>query len=118
MKLSTVSDDGQVLSLRVIGRLRYEEVLHFGDEMGAMLGSAGYARRVVLDLGAVDFIDTTGVTWLLGRHKRFREAGGKLVIHSLAPASLEVLKVLKLHHVLHLADDEPSALAMAREDHP
>jgi len=114
MKLSTVSDDGHVLRLQAAGRITHDVLSPSGDELGNLLGAGGYARRVVLSLADVDFIDTSGVSWLLARHKRFREAGGKLVIHSVMPMVLGVLKVLHLHAVLHLADNETAALALVQ----
>jgi anti-anti-sigma factor len=118
MELSTVSDDGHVLRLRASGRITQEKIAPSSDELGDLLGVGGYARRVVLNLADVDFIDTSGISWLLARHKRFRQASGKLVLHSLMPMVLEVLKVLRLHRVFHLADNEPAAVALVQGGQP
>ena len=118
MNLSTVSDDGDVLRLQAAGRITQDSLSPGGDELGDLLGAEGYARRVVLCLADVDFIDTSGISWLLGRHKRFREASGKLVIHSMLPMVAEVLKMLRLHMVFHLAESESAALALVRGDQP
>jgi anti-anti-sigma factor len=114
MKLSAVSDDGQVLRVQATGRITHDVLSPSVDELGNLLGTGGYARRVVLSLADVDFMDTSGITWLLARHKRFREASGKLVIHSVTPMVLGVLKVLRLHAVLLLADNESAALALVQ----
>jgi anti-anti-sigma regulatory factor len=50
--------------------------------------------------------------WLLLCNKRFREADGRLVIHSVPPVVLDVMKVMRLDRVLKLAEDEVAALAM------
>lgn len=63
-----------------------------------------YSQRVLFDLSGSDYMDSSGVSWLLGCHKRFREAGGTMIIHSVNPLVAQVLKVLKLDQVLHLAD--------------
>jgi len=118
MELSTVSDDGQVLRLRASGRITQDVLSPREDELGELLGAEGYARRVVLSLADVDFMDTSGISWLLARHKRFREAGGTLVIHSLLPMVLEVLKVLRLHLVFRLAENESAALASIQGGQP
>ncbi|MHC4177472.1 MAG: STAS domain-containing protein [Planctomycetota bacterium] len=117
MNLSTVSDDGHVLRLQAAGPITQDGLSQCaGDELGDLLGAEGYARRAVLGMADVDFIDTSGIGWLLARHKRFREAGGVLVIHSVVPMVLEVLKVLRLHMVFRLAENEPAALAAVRGD--
>lgn len=118
MNLGTVSDDGDVLRLQAAGRITQDSLSPASDKLGDLLGAEGYARRVVLCLADVDFIDTSGISWLLGRHKRFREAGGKLVIHSMVPMVAEVLKVLRLHAVFHLAESESAALALIRGGQP
>ena len=114
MNLSMVSDDGDVLRLQAGGRITQDNLSPFSDEMGELLGADGYTRHVVLSLAEVDFIDSSGIGWLLARHKRFREANGKLVIHSVVPMVLEVLKVLRMHVVFQLADNESAALALAQ----
>ncbi len=116
MELSVVSDDGDVLRLKTAGRITQSDISPFSDELGVLLGPAGYARRVTLGLAETDFIDSSGINWLLVRHKRFREGDGKLVIHSVSPVVLQVLEMMRMDQVFHLAEDEPAALAMARGD--
>ena len=118
MKLSTVSDNGDVLCLRASGAITQDHLSPSVDELGNLLGSEGYARQVVVSLAEVDFIDTSGISWFLARHKRFRQASGKLVLHSLVPMVLDVLKMLRLHEVFHLAEDEPAAMALAQGGQP
>ncbi len=74
-----------------------------------------YSRRVLLDLAGTEYIDSTGVSWLLTCHKRCREGGGKLVLHSLNPLVKQVLQVLKLDRVLHIADSADKARAELNE---
>lgn len=39
-------------------------------------------RRVILDVGSIDFIDSTGLGVLVGGVKRFRQQGGDMVLRS------------------------------------
>ncbi len=113
MELTAVSDEGGLLRLSAAGRITQDDVTPHADRFGDLLGAAGYARKVVLGLTNVDYIDSSGISWLLVRHKRFREADGKLVIHSVPPMVRQVLEMLRLNLVLHLTDDEPAAVALA-----
>lgn len=115
MKLSVVCDEGDVLRLQASGRITQERLSSDSDRMGELLGTGGYRRKVVLGLADVDFIDSSGIGWLLRCQKRFREADGKLVIHSVVPMVSEILKMLRLHLVFQMADNESAALALARE---
>ena len=114
MKLSIVSDDGDVLRLQASGQITQDQLSPDLDELSDLLGPDGYARKVALSLADVDFIDSSGIGWLLRCHKHFREAEGRLVIHSVVPMVLEVLQVLRLDLVFQLADSESAALALAR----
>jgi anti-sigma B factor antagonist len=56
-------------------------------------------RRVVLDVGNSDFIDSTGLGVLVGGVKRFRQQGGDMVLRSLTPTTarlFEITGVIKL----------------------
>jgi len=79
-----------------------------------LLGDGCYASQVTLDLKHIDFIDSSGIGWLLGAHRRFRSAGGKLVLHSIPPIVGQTLKVLRMDEVFRLAKDESAARSLVR----
>jgi len=70
------------------------------------LGADCYARKVLLSLQKSCYIDSAGVGWLVMSHKRFRDAGGCLVIHSIPPMVSHVFRLLGLCTVLNMADNE------------
>ena len=113
MKLSKVADKGNVVRLAASGRLTQEDMASVTDAMHNLLGAGGYGRLVLLDMAQLEFVDSGGISWLLVRHKRCREAGGKLVFYSLQPMVLAVLKTLRLDQVFDIAEHETAALAMA-----
>ena len=114
MELTVLSNDGDVLRLQANGRITQDDVSQALDPMTELLGPDGFARHVVLSLANVDFIDSSGIGWLVARHKDFYRAEGKLVIHSVEPAVMEVLKMLKFHQVLHVAKNEHAAQALVQ----
>jgi len=114
VKLAVISDEGDVLSLRASGRITESDVAAHPDPLRDLLGEEGFARQVVLSLEGVDSIDSSGIGWLVACHKSFRQAQGKLVVHSIDPGVMDLLKILKFHQVLHLAKDERAALAAVR----
>jgi len=114
MRLAIHSDEGEVTRVEVSG-----EVVHLGaadgkNPLDELLGSGCYQGKVLLDMHSVDRIDSSGVGWLLRSHTEFRTQGGKLVIHSVSPFARDVLKVLNLHRVLHMAEDEEAALEIVQ----
>ena len=112
MELTVVSDDANVLRLKLVGHVTQNDLATPNDLIEELLGDDGYARRVALDMGEVSFIDSSGISWLLIRHKRFREAGGTLILHSIPSLVLDVLKVLRMDLVFNLTETEADALAV------
>jgi anti-sigma B factor antagonist len=112
MQLNIVSNDGGVVRVQAAGQITQGALAANPEPMGTLLGEGGYGRRVALGLAETTFLDSSGMGWLLLCNKRFREADGRLVIHSVPPVVLDVIKVMRLDLVLKIAEDEAAALAM------
>jgi anti-anti-sigma factor len=89
-------------------------MVSFDEPIGKLLGGGCYAERLLLDLHLVETIDSSGVSWLLVCQRKFRTAGGMLVLHSLSPFVQDVVKVLNMRLVFTIADSEQAALALVR----
>lgn len=63
-------------------------------------------RRIVVDLAATSFIDSSGLGALIGSHKAAQQAGGELRI---AAAPEQVRMVLRLTNLDHVLKNHPSA---------
>ena len=105
--------DGEFISVITEGKITQNDFSPGIDPLAELVGPEIYQRNVLLNLGESDYIDSSGVGWLLNSHKRFREAGGALVLHSLSPMVSQVLRVLKMEQVLQVAPDVTSARALA-----
>ena len=105
--------DGECISVDTEGKITQSDFSPGAEPLAQLLGPDVYKRVVLLNLSESDYIDSSGVGWLLNIHKRFREAGGSLVIHSLSPMVTQILRVLKMEQVLQVASDVSSARALA-----
>jgi anti-anti-sigma regulatory factor len=61
-------------------------------------------------------MDSSGISWLLNIHKHCRESGGILVLHSIPPSIMAILKLLHMDRYLNLVEDEQAAQIMAIGD--
>src|SRR6056297_2860794 len=103
MKLSIDSNEHGIARARVSGKINQSQVSPFTEPLGDALGPDAYQQSVLLDMSEVEMLDSSGVSWLLSCHKRFRSAGGELVLHSLSDIALNVIKVLNLKSVFRVA---------------
>ena len=114
MDLSVESDDGDVVRVLVTGNVNQKEINPLADPIGSLLGDEAYSRNVLLDMSDIQMLDSAGVSWLLSNHRRFRESGGHLVLHSLSLLARNVFKVLNMHKVFNIVADERDALESVR----
>ena len=112
MKVNLVSTDQSPICVEVSGNITQRDVSPFSEPLGDVIGHDAYGKHVIIDMRAVEVLDSSGVNWLLSCHKRFKESGGKIVLHSVSPVALNVLKVLSMHLVLQIADTKDKAIAM------
>ena len=61
-------------------------------------------RRVVLDLSAMSFIDSTGLGVIVGTLKRLREGGGDLVLRSPSRSTRKVLEITGLTRIMEIVE--------------
>jgi anti-sigma B factor antagonist len=110
MKLNLAAEEGDLVRVSVAGSVTLRELSPLDD----LLGSGVYSKQVLLDLSEVTYLDSSGVSWLLTCHKRIKTAGGRLIVHSFSPIVSNVLRVLKLEKVLHLAENAKAAEQAAK----
>ena len=103
MKLKIAKDDGDCVEVAVSGQVTQRDIDPIAEPLQELLGPTAYTRQVRLDLSDTNYLDSSGIGWLLKCHKRMREKGGKLTLHAPHPVVANTLRVLKLDKVFHLA---------------
>jgi stage II sporulation protein AA (anti-sigma F factor antagonist) len=68
------------------------------------------ARKLIVSLKSVSFIDSSGLGVLLGRHRRMVELGGRMAIVSVPARIRPMLELSGLFKVIPLFDSEKKAL--------
>jgi anti-anti-sigma factor len=113
MELNVLSDAEGLLELETKGLAVDGDPMAGGDPLAALLGERGWARRATLSLAGSDYINSSGLAMLLTWHKQFRDAGGRLVLHSVPEHVMESIRLLRMERVFHLADDATTARRLA-----
>ncbi len=114
MDVCVQSHEGNVVRLAAKGKMVADDPSADARPIHELLERLDYRVTTLMDLQGTDFIGTSGISWLLVLHKRLRQAGGRLAIHSVPVLVMEVLKVMSLDRVFSIAEDEDAALALVQ----
>jgi anti-anti-sigma factor len=108
--LEQIEADG-VRVVRVSGSLTQRGVNDVGP---AFADAVRGGVHVVVDVGGVDLIGTTGITMLLAAHRELARSGGTMVIAAARGVVRDVLLRCRLDKVLTLAPTPDAAVESVR----
>jgi STAS domain len=74
-----------------------------------LLGGQWATQRVVLDMDAVPYFDSSAIGWLINIQKQFQESGGALAMHSVQPHVHNILSLLKIERMVPIGRDAAAA---------
>jgi len=115
MNLNVILGTDGITRVAIWGEISQPDCAPANEPLAGRLTQADYHGALLMDLGGVTALDSTGVGWLLLCQNQCRAAGGMMVLHSLPPIVQQLFDVLKMQLVLTVADDEAAALEMARQ---
>ncbi|QDU39027.1 hypothetical protein Mal4_33600 [Maioricimonas rarisocia] len=115
LNITLRSADQGIISIDVAGRISKDGWPPNRDPLVGRLGPEVYTSTILMNLRNADYIDSTGVEWLLWCHSRCEQAGGRLIVHSPNPMTDQLLRMMRMDLTLHLAGNEKDALELAGE---
>ena len=68
-------------------------------------------KKILLNLGEVNYIDSSGIGELVSAYTTVRNQGGELKLLNLTKKVHDLLQITKLYTVFDIKDDEASAIA-------
>jgi anti-sigma B factor antagonist len=85
---------------------------HSSTEAGANIDGLieGGSRRIVVNLGGLDYISSSGLRILLSALKQLKKEDGELKLACLQPSVREVFSMAGFDRIFSLFDDEESAV--------
>src|SRR5437870_2328376 len=111
MKLVVVSNEQNCIKVALKGDIHAASVSpEEPDQLTGMLGAGWPAKRVVMDLSAIAMAGSAAIGWLLAMNRKFKQAGGRLVLHSMRQDVARSFRLLKVDSVLQICQDEPAAI--------
>jgi anti-sigma B factor antagonist len=109
MKFKTRQIDG-VTILDLSGRITLGEgSVTIRDAVRDALAKG--SKNIVLNLGDVSYIDSSGLGELVSAYTSVKNSGGELKLLNLTAKVHDLLQITKLYTVFDVKDDEASAIA-------
>jgi len=109
MKLKTRQVDG-VTILDCSGRITLGEgSVQLRDAVRDLLAKG--SKQILLNLGEVTYIDSSGIGELVSAYTTVKNQGGDLKLLNLTKKVHDLLQITKLYTVFDVKDDEASAIA-------
>jgi anti-sigma B factor antagonist len=100
---------GEVTVLTLTGQMVLDDGdLQFGRHIRDLIGRG--RTRIVLDLGKLAYIDSSGVGMMVAKLKTVRESGGDIRLLHLTGRSQRLFGMLKLATAFERFDDEAAAV--------
>ena len=108
MKASTRQVNG-VTIVDLNGRITRDEGSAVLRDTIKQLAGQGH-KQILLNLGEVSFIDSSGIGELVSAITSMRGQGGELKLLNLTQKVHDLLQITKLHMVFDIKDDEATAI--------
>jgi anti-sigma B factor antagonist len=100
---------GSVTIVDISGRIVLgEESAALRDEVLDLLRKGH--KQILLNLGAVDYIDSMGLGSLVGAFASVRKQGGELKLLNLTDKSTDLMQVTKLYTIFDIVNDEAAGV--------
>ncbi len=91
MKIETCEKDGCLVA-RVTGEIDHHSAAGIREEIDSAL-AVSRPKKLILDLGHTDFMDSSGLGLILGRMRRCEEEGIPFCLLNPTPPILKILKL-------------------------
>ncbi|HWC27142.1 MAG TPA: STAS domain-containing protein [Solirubrobacteraceae bacterium] len=102
--------------IRVSGEIHVTTAPEFAQHLSAAIDSG--KRDIVLDMTAVEFIDSTGLSVLLNGLRLVTQMHGRLALVCTNPTVLRLFQITNLDETFDIFDDRAKAIAHVTQNPP
>ncbi|GLY09855.1 anti-sigma F factor antagonist [Bacillus badius] len=99
----------QVLCLRLAGELDHHTAESLREQASEAIEREG-VRHIILNIGDLTFMDSSGLGVILGRYKHIKQKDGEMVVCSISPAVRRLFEMSGLFKIVRMEASEQAAL--------
>jgi anti-sigma B factor antagonist len=112
LKVCPLEGRDDILVIRVSGEIDSTSAERFREELVGMIGET--TRHLVLDLGEVTYINSSGLGALVAAYKRVKASDGSLRLCHVRGMIAKVMELIRLDKMVEMYETEEEALATIR----
>lgn len=106
---TTTRQSGDVTIVDITGRIVLgEESAALRSLVGSLLSNG--KKKILLNLGEVNYIDSSGLGDLIGAFTSVRKQGGELKLLNLTNKVEDLMQITRLYTVFDISNDEAAAI--------
>lgn len=100
----TCTEEGRTLTVRLEGEVDHHAARRLMEDLGRRVDAA-LPRYMVLDLGGVSFMDSSGIAVVLRTWRRMEQIGGAMTLRNVPAQSAKVLRAAGIDKLIPFADE-------------
>jgi anti-sigma B factor antagonist len=112
-RLSEDDLDDRTHVIEVAGEIHVSTAPEFSRRLNEAIGEG--KTQVVLDLSAVEFIDSTGLSVLLNGLRRVTRAGGSMALVCTNPTVMRLFVITRLDSTFRIVSSRDAAVALVQD---
>lgn len=103
-----ISQAGDVTQVQIDDRMEADTVQVFRDAMSRLVGAGKI--KVVINLGKVSFIDSSGLGCIVSVLRQFRQNDGDIKLACITDSIRPLIEIVRLHRVFDIYDSAEEAV--------
>lgn len=93
--------EGRTLTVILRGEIDHHNALRLRTSIDKLI-TEKQPLKLVLELGSIDFMDSSGLGLIMGRYRKIQELGGELVIRNPNEAVLKICRLAGLGRLVKI----------------
>lgn len=99
----------RVLCIRLEGELDHHTAEQLRNQVNTLIEEKP-VKHILLNLGQLKFMDSSGLGVILGRYKQISNLGGEMVVCSISPDVKRLFEMSGLFKIIRMEENEDFAL--------
>jgi len=104
--MKTIED---ILCIRLKGELDHHTAEDLKNKASQLIETGGI-RHIILNLGELSFMDSSGLGVILGRYKQIQQFEGEMIVCAISPSVQRLFEMSGMFKILRLESSEEAAI--------